>query len=163
MAIAAVPVGATWPTSFDWRDQGKVTAIRDQGSCLSSVSFASLAALEAKIALDLSEGDLHFCSSHGANCDGWWPDEALDQLSTRGVCDESCAPYTPGTCNDCVDRSNRTVFPAGHHFYRSRDTMRLGISNEGPLIACLDCYEDLMHYKCIHRPAGLRAAGAALG
>jgi len=154
MAIAAVPVGATWPTSFDWRDQGKVTAIRDQLNCGSCVSFGSVAALEAKImiqegfALDLSEGDLHFCSSHGANCNGWWPDEALDQLSTRGVCDEACALYTPGTCNDCVDRSNRTVFLAGHHFYRSRDTMRLGISNEGPLIACFDVYEDFKHYKC---------------
>jgi hypothetical protein len=23
--------------------------------------------------VDLSEADLHFCSSHGANCGGWWP------------------------------------------------------------------------------------------
>ncbi len=153
LAVAKEPVGATWPQSFDWRDQGKITSIQNQGGCGSCVSFAAIAALEARIliqegfTLDLSEGDLHFCSSHGANCDGWWPDAALDQLRDRGVCDEVTAPYTQGVCN-AGDRSNRTVFTGGQRFWRSRDTMRVHISTVGPLIATMDVFSDFRYYHC---------------
>lgn len=153
-AEASAVAGASWPASFDWRTHNVVPPVRDQGQCGSCVSFASVAALETLIRiqfsyqLDLAEGDLHFCSSHGANCNGWWPNDALDVLRDRGVCDEACCAYTPPNCSDCANRDQRAVTIGGQHHWSSRDTMKLHISSNGPLLACFDVYEDFQHYRC---------------
>ena len=84
----------------DWRNHNgnHVTPVKDQGYCGSCVSFGttamveSMASIEKGELLDLSEADLHFCSSHGPNCGGWWPDEAIVQVITRGIPDEACFP-----------------------------------------------------------------------
>jgi C1A family cysteine protease len=89
---AAAPVPSFAP-EVDWRNHNgnHVTPIKDQGFCGSCVSFCttamveSMASIEKGELLDLSEADLHFCSSHGENCDGWWPNEAFDQVRMR-VC-----------------------------------------------------------------------------
>ena len=153
-AQAVAEAGASWPRSFDWRTHNVVPPVRDQGQCGSCVSFASVGVLETLIRiqysyqLDLSEGDLHFCSSHGANCNGWWPNDALDVLRDRGVCDEACCAYTPPNCSDCANRDQRAVTIAGQSHWSSRDTMKLHISSNGPLLACFDVYEDFYHYRC---------------
>lgn len=87
--------------SFDWRSHpGVVGPVRDQGYCGSCVSFATtgLVGAQADIelgvnSLHLSEADLHFCSSHGANCFGWNNHDALDQVRTRGVLPASAFGY----------------------------------------------------------------------
>src|SRR5467141_2703652 len=93
-AVGAPP--ARLPAAVGWRNyngQNYVTPIEDQGNCGSCVSFRTVATLEStvlikfSVTLDLSEADSHFCSSHGANCGGWWPSAALDQMKARGVCD----------------------------------------------------------------------------
>jgi C1A family cysteine protease len=153
-AEASALAGASWPSSFDWRTFNVVPPVRDQQQCGSCVSFGSVAVLETLIRiqfnyqLDLSEGDLHFCSAHGANCNGWWPNDALDVLRDRGVCDEACCAYTPPNCSDCANRDQRAVTIAGQQHWSSRDTMKLHISTNGPLLACFDVYEDFYHYKC---------------
>lgn len=87
--------------AVDWRNRNgnHVTPVKDQGGCGSCVSFCtsatveSMASIEKGQLLDLSEADLHFCSSHGASCGGWWPDQAIEQVKTRGIPDEACFPY----------------------------------------------------------------------
>ena len=148
--------GATWPTNYDWRDHNGVSPVTDQWGCGSCVSFAVVAAVESLVliqegfTLDLSEGDLHFCSNHGANCNGWDPDSALSELVRRGVCDETCAPYTwnPPTCTDCANRDARAVTVVGHNAFHSTDTFHVQLSLYTPLIACFDVYEDFYHYRC---------------
>jgi C1A family cysteine protease len=156
VAAAEAPAGATWPTEWDWRDHSGVTPVKHQRQCGACVSFATVATVESLIrlqenfTLDLSEADLHFCSSHGANCEGWWPDEALSQLQQRGVCDTACTPYTwnPPTCNNCANRNTRVVTIAGWQAFRSPDTFRVHISSYWPMIACFDVYEDFFLYEC---------------
>lgn len=104
--------------AVDWRDRNgnHITPVKDQGGCGSCVSFCtvavteSMASIEQGQTLDLSEADLHFCSDHGANCDGWWPSNAYSALQTRGVPDEACFPYasafTSGT-PACIVGPNR--------------------------------------------------------
>lgn len=68
--------------SFDpavgWRNRNgrnHVTPVKDQGGCGPCVSFCTvvveaMASIEHGQTLDRSEADLHFCSPHGANCNG---------------------------------------------------------------------------------------------
>src|SRR6266511_2911597 len=91
----------TFAPEVDWRNHNgnHVTPVKDQGGCGSCVSFGttalveSMASIEKGELLDLSEADLHFCSSHGANCDGWWPYVAIEQVKLRGIPDEASFPY----------------------------------------------------------------------
>src|SRR5262245_27983552 len=79
---ALVAPVANFAPAVDWRNRNgnHVTSVKDQRVCGSCVSFCttavveSMASIEKGQLLDLSEADLHFCSSHGASCGGWWPD-----------------------------------------------------------------------------------------
>ncbi len=90
------------PTDVDWRTQGVINPVKDQGSCGSCWSFSALGALEpaAKIAgKDLylmSEQQLVDCSWDEGNqgCNGGWMDSAFDYIiKVGGVQGEATYPY----------------------------------------------------------------------
>ncbi len=87
---------ATLPSSFDLRSTGKVSGIRNQGSCGSCWAFGTMASYEGAILMngganeDLSEQFLLDCNSHGYDCNGGW--YVFDEL-TGGAPKESCYPY----------------------------------------------------------------------
>ncbi len=129
--VADIGVGA--PPAFDWRNVGGrnfVTSVKDQRDCGSCVSFGACACVESAVAIknpgtivDLSEADLHFCSSHGANCGGWWPSKALEAVKSRGVADDACFPYFTAfdaskppkpSCKACTDRDDRAYKITGY-------------------------------------------------
>jgi hypothetical protein len=94
----------TPPASFDWRDYGKVTGVRNQGSCGSCWAFGMLGSYEGILAVDgqglndLSEEFLVRCNTHNYGCNGgWW---CYDDMY-NGIPMESCYPYTAtdGTCS----------------------------------------------------------------
>ncbi len=67
------------PSSFDWRDQGVETSVKNQGACGSCWAFATVAPLEHNIKRllgverDLSEQYLLSCNTDGWDCGGgWW-------------------------------------------------------------------------------------------
>ncbi len=67
------------PSSFDWRDEGGVTPVKDQGNCGSCWAFGTVAPLESAIKIregitvDLSEQWLVSCNRDGWGCNGgWW-------------------------------------------------------------------------------------------
>lgn len=92
MAPRAEVAAPNFEPAIDWRNRrgNHVTSVKDQGGCGSCVSFCtvatveSLASIERGWTLDLSEADLHFCSSHGPSCAGWWPNDAYNELRNRG-------------------------------------------------------------------------------
>jgi PKD repeat protein len=92
------------PASWDWRTQGVVTPIQNQGSCGSCWAFGTIGSYESCVAVagggldNLSEEWLLDCNTQGYDCGGgWWgyPD------MYNGVPLESCYPYvgSAGTCN----------------------------------------------------------------
>ncbi|HHZ20789.1 MAG TPA: hypothetical protein GX391_09830 [Firmicutes bacterium] len=85
------------PSRFDWREQGGVTPVKNQGNCGSCWAFAATGVLECNIKIkdkttvDLSEQYLVSCNSDGWGCNGgWWPHK---YHVSPGAVLESCFPY----------------------------------------------------------------------
>lgn len=95
------------PTSVDWEAQGKVTPVKDQGSCGSCWAFSTTGSLECRYAIakgklnSLSEQQLVDCDNNDSGCNGGLMENALSYVSKEGgLCSESEYRYTgrDGTC-----------------------------------------------------------------
>ena len=94
------------PSSFDWRDKGFVTPVRDQGACGASWDFATVANLEGiyfrykNSLVDLSEQILLDCNTYNDGCVGGSAENSIRWLVENGIETEEDYPYTgkKGTC-----------------------------------------------------------------
>jgi C1A family cysteine protease len=174
---ASGPLGIlpAFDPEVDWRTKngGKVSPVKDQGACGSCVSFGtvglmeSMALIEKGILLDLSEADLHFCSSHGENCQGWSPSQALKSVKERGVTDEAHFPYASAFsggsphCKVAPDRNNY-VYTFKTSGWQIFDAYRKdSLTHQGPMTACFTVYDDFFSYGggVYHHVSGARAGG----
>lgn len=105
------------PAQFDWREQGKVTPVANQGACGSCYAFASIANLESRVLVD-GGSEFDFSENNAKECNYWeinGHNTACENGSnyTRqaawyaeyGVVLESCDPYVASdvACNSsCV-------------------------------------------------------------
>ena len=73
------------PSSLDWRSKGRVTPVRNQGSCGSCWAFAAVGAAESLLikmgkksqwTADLSEQKVLQCT-RASSCDGGWVENAM--------------------------------------------------------------------------------------
>jgi len=109
-----VPSGKALPDSVDWRDQGVVTATKDQGSCGSCWAFSAAETLESHLALAtgdavqiLSPQQIVSCAPNpdkcggSGGCDGSTQPLAFNYTSTAGITTEASYAYTQrtGTCD----------------------------------------------------------------
>ncbi|KAJ1256814.1 hypothetical protein BS78_K299500 [Paspalum vaginatum] len=93
--------------AVDWRQQGAVTDVKDQGTCGCCWAFSAVAAVEGinQITtgqlLSLSEQQLLDCSTSTDGCQGGNMDNAFQYIiSNGGITTEDSYPYTAveGTC-----------------------------------------------------------------
>lgn len=98
------------PDEVDWRKQGAVTPVPDQGSCLSSYAFSAVGALESQQfrktgkLIQLSAQNIVDCGAmfHNRNCDGGFMDSTYGYINVNGGIDsEESYPYV-GTKSDCA-------------------------------------------------------------
>ncbi|MCP4570394.1 MAG: T9SS type A sorting domain-containing protein [FCB group bacterium] len=95
------------PASWDWRESGKVTSVKNQSSCGACYSFAALANIEARVLIgdsetfDFSENNAKECNFEQTSCDGGNFYDMASFLSQKGTVLESCDPYVAAdvTCN----------------------------------------------------------------
>ncbi|KAK7302927.1 hypothetical protein RJT34_13824 [Clitoria ternatea] len=96
------------PTSLDWREQGAVTAVKDQSPCGACWAFSVVAAVEGivqiktKNLMSLSEQQLVDCVSGKEGCWGGFMNDAFNYIiRNKGICTETDYPFqhVKGTCN----------------------------------------------------------------
>ena len=95
-----VKVSNAAPSSYDWRDYGRVSAVKDQGSCGSCWAFATVANLEglyyAKkgVMKTFSEQMLVDCDTSDSGCNGGLMEYAFAWLKKNGgIMLDSDYPY----------------------------------------------------------------------
>jgi C1A family cysteine protease len=144
------------PPMIDWRNhdgRSWITSVKNQKSCGACVAFASIAVIESRIrikltdasrAIDLSEAHLFNCGAPNS-CDvGWQPGSAMSFASNTGVGLERDFPYQPKNmpCK-AIPIVAKVVRPNSAATSRTRKTALLA----GPVVASMAVYDDFFSYK----------------
>jgi hypothetical protein len=152
----------TIPAHWDWREQGKVTPVKNQGSsCGSTWVFTPVAAVESKllilqnVTLDLSEQEPLSCvaTSTSNGCNGGAPTDALDYIQSNGIASEASFPYQ-GTQLACPANLPESIVKiSGYHSVAVVSdltsmiaSIKAEIYNNGPVMVYVTVYPDFVSY-----------------
>jgi C1A family cysteine protease len=146
------------PASWDWRTQGIVPAVRDQGSCGSCWAFGTVGVMESAVKkgggplTDLSEQFLLSCNKDRWSCNGgltatkYHYNTLAKSQTAIGAVLESAKPYTAskGTCKTAYSHPYRleswAFIPKSESAMPTVDQLKNAIYTYGPVTAgvCAD-------------------------
>ncbi|KAG5511338.1 hypothetical protein GH5_07587 [Leishmania sp. Ghana 2012 LV757] len=143
---------STAPPSKDWRDEGAVTRVKDQGSCGSCWAFSAVANIESQwklaghMLVGLSEQQLVSCDNVDSGCSGGLMLQAFDWLlrnANGSVFTEKSYPYTSGNGDvpDCLEDEDLVIGAHidGHVTLKSNeDAMAAWLAKNGPISIAVD-------------------------
>jgi C1A family cysteine protease len=158
------------PAAIDWRNNGGdyTTSVKDQASCGSCVSFATIATIESRMNIacrnpnldpNYSEAFLFYCGCGNCCPSGWNFPPALDFCKNTGVALDSAFPYTPGNqpCKAGVTPSFKITSWASVLSIADRKNV---IATKGPVVAGMEVFEDFSYY---HTGVYKHTSGASRG
>jgi cathepsin L len=128
---------------IDWVAQGKVSGVKNQGSCGSCWAFSATGVMESwsRIkgmgSVSLSEQQLVDCSRAQGNqgCNGGWPANALNYVKANGIAAESEYPYA-GKDQTC--KKNGGSFKIAGHSSHTGCTALTSAINGSPVSVAVD-------------------------
>jgi cathepsin L len=136
------------PAALDWRTQGYVTPVKDQGQCGSCWSFSATGSLEGQYfrkngeLVSFSEQQLVDCSKSFGNmgCNGGLMDSAFKYIKQNGIERESDYPYTArdGKCSFNAGKVVTKV--TGYVDVPSKNEQKLleAVATVGPVSVAID-------------------------
>ncbi|XP_062328610.1 dipeptidyl peptidase 1 [Osmerus eperlanus] len=152
------------PERWDWRDVNGVnylSPVRNQASCGSCYSFATMGMLEARVRIQtnntespiFSPQQVVSCSEYSQGCDGGFPYLIGKYIQDFGIVEESCFPYvgkdTPcGVPRNCLRHyAAEYSYVGGFYGGCSEAAMMLELVKNGPMGVAFEVYPDFMHYQ----------------
>lgn len=139
------------PAKINWRDQGKVSKVKNQASCGSCWAFSTTGGIESQLLIKgrkdlLSEQQLVDCATVNYGCGGGWVDKALDYVKQNGLESEQDYPYTAkdGTCK--YDASKVVTKIASYVSVHGDKDIENLVGNKGPTSVYVDA-TDFQTYK----------------
>ncbi|VDO29005.1 unnamed protein product [Haemonchus placei] len=137
-----VPFNVQIPESVDWREEGLVTPVKNQGMCGSCWAFSSTGALEGQHAratgklVSLSEQNLVDCSTKYGNhgCNGGLMDLAFEYIKeNHGVDTEDSYPYVGRVRANKESVSGNEISIEGEREFPS-----ISVATQGPISIAID-------------------------
>merc|ERR1711963_742597 len=145
------------PDYVDWREEGYVTPVADQGNCGSCWAFGSNGALEGAIKkktgelVNLSEQNLVDCDSKSSGCNGGLEIWAWDYIIKNGGINlEEDYPYEAKHHHKCnFDEINRVLTMTDYIEYpNDEEALTNHIAEEGPVSVSMDAsHSSFQHYS----------------
>lgn len=145
-------------SAFSWLEAGKMTPVKNQGTCGSCWAFTTAAAMEANfmirrgLSLDLSEQSMLDCSG-GGSCNGGWYGTVFSYYMTRSAALETAAPYR-GKDTICTTANARGDYRVSAWGYVRRDMgiptvaqMKEALCTYGPVAATIKATNAFQGYK----------------
>jgi len=169
---------AALPEAVDWRTEGIVTPVKDQGSCGSCWAFSTVGSFEGQHAkksgklVSLSEQQLVDCSTE--HCDGGWMGNAFQYIiKAGGIESEEDYPYyaEDRTCQFNISKVAATltgyvkVTPEG-----DEEALQQAVATIGPMSVGIDAshssfqsYESGVYYEAKCSPTHYDHAVTVVG
>ena len=156
------PAHVRVPESVDWRDEGVVTPVKDQGACGSCWAFSATGAIEGAHAratgelVSLSEQQLVDCDTTEKGCDGGFMRGAFQYvMDNGGIETEESYEYhaKDETCHYNPDNFGAIV--TGYAFVTSYDeeALKSAVATQGPVSVAIDAskWEFMFPYEGVYR------------
>ncbi|CAJ2649964.1 unnamed protein product [Trifolium pratense] len=173
---------ANLPEEKDWRKEGIVTKVKDQGQCGSCWTFSTTGALEAAYAqafgknISLSEQQLVDCAGAFNNfgCNGGLPSQAFEYIKYNGGLEsEEAYPYTGenGLCKFSSENVAVQVLGSVNITLGAEDELKHAIAFVRPVSVAFEVEGDFRLYKkgvytsttCGNTPMDVNHAVLAVG
>ncbi len=144
------PQLAQLPQRWDWREEGAVTRVQDQGPCGSCYAFATLGSFESQLLIagegtyDLSEMHAAHCNyeNYENGCSGGNIWMVTNLYSAEGASLETCDPYsaTVPSCNTTcpLTKTVTDMWTLAGDTMPPEETLKSWLHNYGPLYVALD-------------------------
>jgi len=145
------------PASMDWRTEGAVTPVKNQGQCGSCWAFSTTGTVEGalfiatKNLVGLSEQNLVDCGNltNNMGCNGGRVDFGIEYIiQNHGIDTESSYPYTGegGTCHYSASNLGATATGWNQTATGDEDALKVAVATIGPIGVAISVDDAFANY-----------------